>query len=260
MRCGGSGVQPPKWPPLACLLARRGVEKAEEVGHVGEMQTSHTPPEPPWLPPPDPPACLVRAYSSSPSQKGGTLIAEDVLNHVMHQQRLTQGDAYRPAECLHCHHSTLHVHDYRERRLVHDPDHPVITVVRYLCVYCGATWQILPAFVPRHLWHAWDVVESATFPELAQSVRSNALDRSPIAERTVQRWRARLASTARLLVVLFATMGIVMFDTLVASLGLDATRSALVLGYARTVDSPSGRRLADLAAHVHRMMPGLRLV
>jgi hypothetical protein len=61
------------------------------------------------LPPPNQEACLVRVRPSS--QKGGTIIAEDVTDRATHDRRLGSPDGYRPAFCPNCGARTLHVHD-----------------------------------------------------------------------------------------------------------------------------------------------------
>src|SRR5207253_2889976 len=65
------------------------------------------------LPPPESEACLFRLRSST--QKGGTLIAEDVTEHAKHERRICDPDGYRPPFCPRCGKGPLHVHDYRER-------------------------------------------------------------------------------------------------------------------------------------------------
>jgi hypothetical protein len=54
-----------------------------------------------WLSPaPQPEACLDRTYPSS--QKGGTLIVEEVRDLEAHEGRLEDPDGYRPARCPRC--------------------------------------------------------------------------------------------------------------------------------------------------------------
>jgi len=65
------------------------------------------------LPPPEGEACLVRLRPSS--QKGGTIVAEDVTELATHEVRLSDPDGYRPAFCPGCRGTTLHIHDYREK-------------------------------------------------------------------------------------------------------------------------------------------------
>ena len=65
--------------------------------------------------PPPSPRYLERPYTSS--QKGGTLIAEEVTDLETHARRLCDPDGYRPSCCPRCGHGVLHVHDYRSRVL-----------------------------------------------------------------------------------------------------------------------------------------------
>jgi hypothetical protein len=85
---------------------------------------------------------------------------------------------------------------------------------------------------------------------------------APIPKRTAQRWRARLASQAKQLVVLLAVSGGALLEAIAKKAGHWATRAELVDVHARmtkTLLAP-GRRLADLAALVHRLERGLRLM
>jgi hypothetical protein len=116
--------------------------------------TDHRPP------PPEPEECLTRSRASR--FKGGTLIAEDVLDLATHLRRICDPDGYRPATCLRCGSRVLHVDDYLERTPLGAPGFPpVITIVRHACAdsACGAVWRILPAFLARHLWRVWPTVE-----------------------------------------------------------------------------------------------------
>jgi len=196
-----------------------------------------------------PEACLNRAYMSS--QKGGTLIAEEVRDLETHERRLEEPDGYRPARCPRCG-SRMHLHDLRPRLLLGDP--AVCTqVIRFRCADrrgCGAAWQILPAFLARHLWRSWATVEAAVEPA----------ERSEVAARTRRRWRARLASRARQLVVLLATTADQIWSALVAAVGLDASRLDLVRGYGVHMRPRRGLCLAELAGLVHRLSPGVRLM
>jgi len=204
------------------------------------------------LPPPPAPPCLERHYPSS--QKGGTLISEDVRDLETHLKRICDPEGYRPPECKNCNHCTLHVHDYRTRVLAAEPDLPAITVIRYLCPLCKATWRILPVFVARHLWRSWKVVEA------------NALDDRPppswpkVPERTRRRWRARLLAAARQVVDVLASSGIALMKDLARRLGLEGTREQLVQAYATLKSLASGLRLAELASLVHHLAPGARLM
>lgn len=210
--------------------------------------------------PPHPPACLVRPYPSS--QKGGTLIAEDVLDRAEHEARLADRDGYRPEYCPGCAHDVLHMHDYRTRCLRAEPDQPVISVIRFRCPPpgCSARWQVLPAFVARHLWRSWSVVGTtlarpseteASEPALPCS-QTMATRPPAVPARTRRRWKARLDSLARMLVQVLASSGDVGLETVARRLGLDATRREWVIAM--------NRSLAALAALVHRLVPGIRLI
>jgi hypothetical protein len=212
--------------------------------------TDHRPP------PPEPEDCLIHSRVSS--YKGGTLIAEDVLDLAMHGRRIVDPDGYRPAQCPRCGGQTLHVHDYPRRKPCGEPGMPPeITIVRHLCANpaCEATWRILPAFLARHLWRAWPTVErtvSATPPKEPSP--------APIPRRTAQRWQARLACRAKQLVLLLATSGGALLEAIAKHVGLDATRLTLVDVHAQMAAAPKGQRLADLAALVHRLERGVRLM
>lgn len=200
-------------------------------------------------PPPEPEACLSQPYSSS--QKGGTLIVEEVVDLTEHERRLEDPDRYRPAACARCD-AAVHIHDVRPRHLLADP--AVSTeVIRFRCAdreRCGAAWLILPAFLARHLWRSWPTVETAIEPTRP----------SPVPERTRRRWRARIESAARLLVALLTTAADALWTSLATAVGLDATRRELIARYADVLRPAPGARLADLAAVIHRLAPGVRLM
>lgn len=204
------------------------------------------------LPPPAPVSCLVRPYPSS--QKGGTLIDETAIERDEHRRRLCDPDGYRPAECPRCHHPVLHVHDYDERVLFADACEPRITIVRYECASCHALWRILPAFVARQLWRSWDTVEATTLsapPPPSQP---------PVPKRTAARWQSRLRASALVLAQLFAATGDAVFARIMSALGHQPTRQALGRAYANQAQWPPGAQLLSLAALLHRLMPGLRLM
>lgn len=197
------------------------------------------------LSPPQPPRYLERPYASS--QKGGTLIAEDVTDVETHERRLCDPDGYRPSCCPRCGHPVLHVHDYRSRVLRADPDRAVVDVVRHRCVgaECGARWLILPLLLARHLWRRWAVVEATTRDR-------RPLDWPPVPARTARRWRARLRMAGRRLTQVLAASGLPALEGVAQRLGLSVTRVDVVLGL--------GLTLSATAALVHRLAPGLRLM
>jgi hypothetical protein len=153
----------------------------------------------------------------------------------------------------------LHVHDYLERKLLAEPLDPTrpaatITIVRHECAACGATWRILPAFLPRRLWRSWPVVEAATVSAPAPA------NQPEVPARTVRRWVARLASAAAKLVQILATSAHVVLEQIAARAGLDATREELVRVHDDVIGPPRGMRLAALAGLIHRLAPGVRLM
>lgn len=197
---------------------------------------------------PAPPACLERAYPSS--QKGGTLIAEEVVDLESHEARLIDADIYRPAGCPRCG-SRVHVHDRRSRVLLGDRVRWT-DVLRFRCSdrsRCGATWQVLPAFLARHLWHRWRAIEETI----------DDPQHSAVAARTRRRWRARLVSGARQLVAILATAGDALC-AVAAAVGLDGCRFDLVRRYRERLHPTAGAALAELGALVHRLCPGVRVM
>jgi uncharacterized membrane protein YhaH (DUF805 family) len=82
----------------------------------------------------------------------------------------------------------------------------------------------------------------------------------PVPKRTVQRWRSRLRSSALALAQLFAATGDAVFARIMSALDHQATRQELVRAYANQAQWPSGVQLLALAALIHRLMPGLRLM
>jgi len=209
------------------------------------------------LPPPDHEACLVRLRPSS--QKGGTIIAEDVTDRATHDRRICDPDGYRPAFCPNCGARTLHVHDYRERILRAEPGEPVARVVRHACVGCDGIWQILPAFIARHLWRTWRVVErtltGAGPPPAARETRW-----PPVPPRTQRRWQARWLRPAQFLAQTLAACGETAWAALAAGLAPAATCADLVAAYAGARVTPAGQLLASVAALVNRLHPRVRLM
>lgn len=211
------------------------------------------------LPPPEPESCLVHSRASR--YRGGTIVDEDVGDLESHEQRVCDPDGYRPDACPRCAHAVLHVHSYVERKPRGEIGLPaVIRIVRYLCARedCGAIWRVLPLFLARHLWWTWKVIERAVLSKAEDG--HGAAGASPVPEQTRRRWRARLASSAGVLVALFAGRG----DADVQSVAADATsaasRSALVEAYAARCFITADEQLAVVAALTHRLERGVRLM
>lgn len=210
------------------------------------------------LPPPDREACHVRLRPSS--QKGGTIVAEDVTDRATHDRRICNPDGYRPAFCPNCGDTTLHVHDYRERVLRAEPGEPIARVVRHACIGCDAIWQILPAFIARHLWRTWRVVEHA-MTEAAPPPATHETRRWPrVAQRTRCRWRARWLRPAQFLAQVLAACGEAAWAALAGGLASRARCADLVAAYAGATVTPDGQLLASFAALVYRLEPKVRLV
>jgi hypothetical protein len=210
------------------------------------------------LPPPPGEACLVRQRPSS--QKGGTIIAEDVMDPTLHERRICDPDAYRPPFCPHCGERTLHVHDYRERILRAEPGAPVARVVRHECVGCAAIWQIVPAFIARCLWRTWRVVEHTLIAVESPPATRQPPRWPPVPERTQRRWRARWRRPAQVLAQVLAACGHAAWAALAAGLAPAATCADLVAAYATTTATPSGQQLAAVAALIDRLVPRMCLM
>ena len=198
---------------------------------------------------PAPPACLIRPYSAKPDQRGGTLIAEDVVDREEHRRRLSDPDGYRPERCFHCDHGTLHAHDFRERHLRGEGG--LETFRRYRCAACRAVWFLLAAFMARNLHRSWAFVEAATGSKKTGGAASGA--RTPV--RTLRRWFSRLLSNARCVIQALVTSGVALKQ------GTESSSRAALLAAMVSEKLLSARRpLAELAGWLHRLVPGLRLV
>lgn len=195
------------------------------------------------------PSWLDAAYPSS--QKGGTIIAESVMDLEAHEKNLCCPDRYRPEGCRRCG-AKVHVHDLRSRQMRGDP--AVSTeVMRFRCADregCGAIWLVLPAFLARRLWRSWRTVAAAV-----ESPRRSG----PVPPRTRRRWRALLARPARQLIVTLTTAAGAVC-ALATVLGLDAIRIDLWGGYRREIQPDRVRSLKELAGLIHRLSPGVRLM
>ena len=207
-------------------------------------------------PPLAPEACLCRPYSSS--QKGGTVIIEGVLDLEEHERHLRLG-LYRLDACPACR-GPVHLHDVRPRVMVSGAGESrtvqVTQTQRVRCadrVHCGAAWQLLPAFLARHLWRCWRVVEQAVIsPSPASASFAPKL--------TLRRWLGRLASSAAVPITVLAGAATSRVARLVRKVRHSDTRRVLVDAYATVFETPPGRGLCALAGLLHRMAPGVRLM
>ena len=141
----------------------------------------------------------------------------------------------------------MHVHERRHRVFRGETDGPPGTdILIFRCAdedNCGAVWRILPAFLARNLWRRWPVVET--------SVVRPRPNRDRVPSRTRQRWRARLQTSAAVLVTLLATTGLSRWTQLAATVGAAGTRGELI----HAADS-----LPELACVIDRLMPGVRVI
>jgi hypothetical protein len=196
---------------------------------------------------------LCQRYPSS--QKGGTLIIDGVDDLVEHERRLDSG-AYRPDGCPRCN-QPVHVHDRRPRLLAGDVAAST-EIARFRCSDrqgCGAVWQVLPRLLARHLWRAWRTVEAA----VVEPVKASVVQAVPA--RTRRRWRARLASSAALVAdVLSAAFDVGFAARVAKAADVTASRGQFARAVAAELRPPVGQRLSHLAALVHRLAPGVRLM
>jgi len=204
------------------------------------------------------PACLNRPYTSNPSRKGGTVIAEDVDDLEEHRRRLCDPDAYRPPSCFHCGSVRLHAHDFRDRKLVGAGD-AWERIRRYLCASCRGVWQILPAVICRHLHRTWDVVQSAAVAEGVIEAEAGTPSPPKIPRSTVHRWTGRLLAGALVLTQALAGAGAAVSEA-IGRVGMDSTRGELVDGLTASGVLQGPRKLEGLAGWIHRVVPGVRLM
>jgi hypothetical protein len=226
-----------------------------------------TPPIDHRSPPPEPEFCLSRAYASrAPEQKGGTLVAERVGDLETHE-RLLGMDGYRPICCPRCG-GAVHAHEHRGRLLLGEAEGSTEVVI-YRCAEhesCGAVWRVLPRFLARHLWRAWSTVERTVADRDGEEQVVPGLaggSGPPIPERTRLRWRARLATSAAMVIAVLGTaMDVPEMSNVVTGAGYLATRGQVAGVFAQSSRSPpaQGQVLGKLAAILHRLAPGVRLM
>ena len=135
----------------------------------------------------------------------------------------------------------------------------VVVVLQFRCALdgCGATWRILPAFLARHLWHAWKVVEHVVRPASGAPPMTTG---PRVAARTRGRWLARLSSSARVLVAVLAVTAGVVLEKIAQRVGFWGTRGELVEVYVAVTAAAASEQLSSLAALVHRLARGIRLM
>jgi hypothetical protein len=162
----------------------------------------------------------------------------------------------------------MHIHDLRPRLLVGHAAQST-QVARFRCSNreaCGAVVQVNPAFLPRCLWRSWETVEAAMEPAAPRSEASEAAPApAPVVpERTRRRWRARLSASAAVVIAALAPARSTAswVGRVIETVGLGGCRAEVVSVYrthATPLPSP-GLAYAALAAVLHRVAPGLRLM
>lgn len=164
-----------------------------------------------------------------------------------HEATLADPDRIRPPVCPRCRRAPVHVHERRPRVFRGEVDGPAGTdVLIFRCADhedCGAVWRMLPAFLARHLWRRWSVV--------GVSLVAPAGHRHRVPPRTQQRWRARLRSSAAVLVALLDTTGVPRWSDLAARVGAAGTRADLV---------EAADDLPELAVVIDRELAGVRVM
>ena len=110
----------------------------------------------------------------------------------------------------------------------------------------------------RRLWQR--ALALLTILSLISACAEDLTAPTPVPKRTQQRWRARLRSWAITLVQLFATSFAEPLVRLALTVGHDGSREDLVHAYVAQGAERASNPLAALAGHIHRLMPGLRLM
>lgn len=162
----------------------------------------------------------------------------------------------------------MHIHDERPRLLAGHPAQST-QVARFRCANrdaCGAVVQVIPAFLARCLWRSWETVEAAMEPAAPRPKASDAArSAAPVVpERTRQRWRARLSSSAAAMIAALAAArgSLSWVGDVIETVGVGGRRAEVVSVY-RTQATPlpsRGLSYAAPAAVLHRVAPGLRLM
>lgn len=191
------------------------------------------------------------------SQRGGTLIAEDVWDREEHRWKVAAPDGYRPDGCPRCQ-GLVHGHGCRTRRLRDEPDSAAEEIRRYMCSLCGAVWQVLPAFLARHLQRTWGAVQSRLVA--AGALEGTGAEWRVVAKpTTTERFVARLMAVASVLTqALVESVGEA--APVIRELGIGCSRRQLVEGLAGAGLVEEQHKLGQLASWVHRLAPGVRVM
>lgn len=190
--------------------------------------------------------CLDRPYSSN--TKGGTLIAKEITDVPSQLQALAEPDRVRPGQCSTCGGARMHVHDRRGRTLRGHRGVPTIAILLFRCArrQCRAVWRVLPQFLARHLWRTWSTVDEALRPSESSDER--------VPKRTRTRWSTRLRERAAVLVAVLDHGAERLLVELAVALGSGALRRDVVDAFGGLA------KLSRLAALIHRLVPGVRVM
>jgi hypothetical protein len=125
---------------------------------------------------------------------------------------------------------------------------PAIEILIFRCARegCRAVWRVLPVFLARCLWRAWETV--------AGSLAGEAPRRHVVPGQTLRRWRMRLWEAARVVVMLLGQSGDAVLCGRAMRLGLWASRIQVVEAFGGL------ERLAEVAALCHGLEPGVRIM
>jgi hypothetical protein len=136
-----------------------------------------------------------------------------------------------------------------------------ILIRRYECAGkgCGAYWQVLPAFLARHLQRSWSTIEEASMAEACSVESAEKTVVSTVPPTTLRRYVSRLSSCASALKAAFAAAGAAI-ESVLSLLEPFLTRAAFCEALADGGFLPISRRLAALSGWTHRLIPGLRLM
>jgi hypothetical protein len=203
------------------------------------------------------PEYLNTPRAAKSEQRGGTLIAEDVWDPVEHRLKVAHPDGYRPDGCPRCQ-GLLYGHGCRSRTLRDQPDRAAEEIRRYLCSMCRAVWQVLPAFLARHLHRTWGAIQS-------RLVAAGAIERTGAERRvaakptTTARWLDRLQATAIVLTQALVECGEEV-GSVVRQLGIGCSRQDLVEGLAAVGLVEQRHKLGELACWIDRVVPGVRVM
>jgi hypothetical protein len=209
------------------------------------------------VPEPALPAYLSIPDSAKADQRGGTVIHEGVWSFEEHERLVSDPSGYRLDGCVRCGEG-WHGHGCRYRRLRDQPDRAETAIRRYICTGCGGVWQVLPAFLARHLHRTWGAVQS----RMAQTgVLSRAGPEWRVRSKptTTWRWRRRLEASAARLTQALGAAGVDLASVVSGSL-LATSRAELVEALASAGVVAGRHKTGALAVWVHRLVPGVRLM